>query len=90
MLPAAPLPLRPLSRESTSADKLRLLGSVQRQRQEHRKMQRLILDTSGHGQQGYLGHLDEDGGALPPVKVRRMGRELLPCLGSAAYQHGER
>ena len=53
-------------------------------------MQRLILDTSGHGQQGYHNHLDEDGGALPPVKVSGMGRELLPCLGSAMCQHGER
>jgi hypothetical protein len=30
-------------------DLLRLLDSVQRQRNEHRKLQRLSLDTSGHG-----------------------------------------
>ena len=90
MLPATPPPLRLPSRRSASSDMLRLLGSVQRQRQEHRKMQRLILDTSGRGQQGYHGHLDEDEGALPPVTVRgrdRLGytagqRSYLRWLGS--------
>ena len=47
---------------------LRVLGTVQRQRNEHRKMQRLILDTSGRGQQDFLRHLMQDEG-LPTLKV---------------------
>jgi len=39
-----------------SDNMLKLLGSVQRQRAEHRKLQRLILDTSGRAQTNFAGH----------------------------------
>jgi len=49
---------------------LRLLDVVQRQRSEHRKIQRLILDTSGHGQADYALHLNGGMQELPPLRVR--------------------
>lgn len=43
---------------------LKLLGSVQRQRAEHRKLQRLILDTSGRAQTNFAGHAGAVRGCL--------------------------
>lgn len=42
-------------------DVIKLLTSVSRQRQEHRKMQRLLLDTSGHSQSIYANFARDSG-----------------------------
>ena len=61
---------RNASNRNPSSDMLRLLGVVQRQRSEHRKIQRLILDTSGHGQSEYARQRYGGEQDLPPLQVR--------------------